>query len=269
MIGRRLRRLIFLLSMKYSYLLIFITPLVVFGLFESMLFYPLFFGRFLLGIIFLISLSLFIFADFGRFKPSWWNILFLPFVFSVSLAIYSSLLSNRTIIHLLFAVGAIFIWSYLRNSYYFFVKDSDGKGRLLENLSAYGGFLAFFFLGTSAYGLKSFFGISLVLLATGLFLGILLIIYQNIWVNSFKLKDGGIFIPIIFLILAEMAAAIYYLPLNYNALGLILAICYYMLIGLLKAHLRKNLNKQSVKFYLFFGLLSFLAIFLSSKWDLR
>lgn len=254
--------------MKYSFLLIFIAPLGVLGLFEAMLFRPIFFGWFLLAIALLIILTLLSFAAAGRFPSSWWNALFLPLIFSVALAFYSSLLTNRTAVYFLFIGGAIFIWSYLRNSYYLFVKDKNGKGRLLENLSSYGSFLAIFFLAASAYGLKSFFGISIVVLAAALFVGIFLIICQNSWANNLKFKEGGIFILVFPLVLAEIAAAVYYLPLNYNALGLILAICYYMLMGLAKSYLRNNLNRRSVKFYLIFGFLSFLAIFLTSKWDI-
>lgn len=253
-------------TMKHSYFLVFITPIIMFVLLEAMLMKPEFFWWFLLFILLLIVISITYLASAKKISiASWWNFLILPFIFISSLSFYISLISNRFIIHLLIIVGVIFVFSYLKDSAKFFLgKEGDKNGRL-ENISSYGNFLSFFFLAASTYGLKSFFGISNLVLVPSFFAGAWLLVHQSVWVNNIKLKEERFFTLIITLILIEIAMAAYFLPFNYNALGLILAICYYMLIGIAKSFFRSS-NKWSIRSYLILGFLSILVILLSSQW---
>jgi hypothetical protein len=104
------------------------------------------------------------------------------------------------------------------------------------------------------------------LLAFFILLFFLLVIYQVIWANKIDLNLGFVFILILGFVLIEAAWSISFLPLNYNVLGMVLAICYYISIGLTRFHLRNKLNRKVVKLYLFLGFISILILLLTSRW---
>jgi hypothetical protein len=91
-----------------------------------------------------------------------------------------------------------------------------------------------------------------------------LAVYQIFLANKLSVSPAYIFL--VALLLAQLAWAIYFLPFNYNALGLIAVICYYPLIGLLKLSLVGKLTARSVKFYLISGLAFLILILLTTKW---
>lgn len=227
---------------------------------------PEFFWWFLISALFLFSLSIVIFSRFGKTGKDWLGFLILPIIFIGSLSIYSGFLENKLLIHILLIGSSVFSFNYLNNSFKVLMSSDMRKGVAIENLSSYGNLLACFFIASSAYGFRSFFGISTSVLAILLFFTIVAMVFQNLWANSIKISESKIFLLVLSLLLYQIAIAIYFLPLSYNALGLILAICYYMLIGISKYFLRGNVNRRSVKLYLILGFLSIITIFISSRW---
>jgi len=63
-----------------------------------------------------------------------------------------------------------------------------------------------------------------------------------------------------------LAWSVSFLTLSYYVLGLIVAICYYVLIGLVKAYLLDNLSAKTVKWYLIFGFLALILVLLTARW---
>ncbi|MBD3247967.1 hypothetical protein GF382_01595 [Candidatus Falkowbacteria bacterium] len=251
---------------KYIYLLVFITPISVLLLLEALLIRPRSFWYLIAAALFISIISILMFAKAGRRKEAWWNLLILPMLMIFSLAIYASLIVNQAIIHVLFIFILFFLYHYLNNSYYFLIKPDKYEKSFLENISSYGGFLAFFFAASSAYAVKTLLGIPLWIPAISMFLIILAVLYQNVWVNKATFKQKFIYVLIPALILMEIAIAIYFFPFNHNTLGLILAICYYIIIGLVRVFLRNTPNRRSIKLYLLFGFLSILIILFTTKW---
>lgn len=248
-----------------KYIFIFLIPTINFCLFELFFFYPRLFYFILIAINLLIFFSLKKIKGKKITEKSLWNISILPIFFSTSLMIYSALITNNFFIHFLFVVNLLFTYYYLKSAYF---KDTEHGGvkDSFENISSYGNFLTLFFASASIYGLKAFLGIPVWLLIIAMAIIILLIVYEAIWANRIKIRQGGAYILIVCLLLIQIAWSIYFLPLNHNTLGLILAICYYILIGLTKSFLRDNLNRRTIKLYLIFGLGSIVLILLTAKW---
>lgn len=248
-----------------NYILVFLTPVINLFLFELFFFYPKFFYLVLILVNLLILFSLKKITGKRLGDRDFWNLSILPILFSTSLIIYSALLTNRFFVQFLFIINLFFTYYYLKNVYSR-SDETDNSKAFLENIYAYGNFLILFFASASAYGLKSFLNISIWLLILVMAGIILLTIYGSLWANKITIRTGGIYIFIVCLALIQLAWAIYFLPLSYNTLGLILAICYYILMGLVKSHLKDNLNKKVIKLYLIFGLLSMALILLTARW---
>jgi len=86
------------------------------------------------------------------------------------------------------------------------------------------------------------------------------------WASKIGLKSSFPYILISGAVLLEIGWSISFLPLNHNIAGLVLAICYYILISLSLSYLSDVLNKKIIKQHLLFGFLSILIVLLSARW---
>ncbi len=215
----------------------------------------------------MIIFSIGAFAHTGKTGWEQLNFYILPLIFIASLTLYSSFIANKYVIHFLYLLGSIFLFNYLKISYGSLALNGQEQQRsLLENISSYGNFLTFFFASASLYALKPLLGVSIWLPAVTIIAVVILVLRQNVWVNKFAFKEGMVYLIILTLILLEIAATLYWLPLNYNSVGLVLTICYYIIIGLSRNHLRKSLNSRNIKLYLAIGFSSILLVLFTSKW---
>jgi hypothetical protein len=220
----------------------------------------------------LVFANLLIFFTVSQFtkasavSKSWHYFLILPALFLTGLGVYSILFASKFIVQILFVLNFIFLYFYLRSVYYYLIQPAMYKDLTLENISSYGNFLTFFFISSVIYGLQSFLNIPIWPLMVIMVFVAALIVYQVLWANKIEIKSSLVYIFISSLVLVEIAWSISFLPLNFNVAGLILAICYYMLMGLVRHHLLENLDKRTVQLYLFSGFGSILIVLLTSRW---
>jgi len=253
--------------MKKLRSLILFVPISCLFFLEIYFFYPKSFYYCLVLLFVIISISIFAIAKKAK-EPSskWYIFLILPLFFIFSTVAYTILLSSNFLIQLVFALDVLFLYFYYKNIYYFLIRPKFYRENALENLSSYGNFLIIFFAFSAFFGFQSFLGIKtwiLILISAPV---IWLVTYQVILTNGILFKNGLIYILLNTVILIELFWSASFLPLNYNGIGLILAICYYMLIGIIRFNLKGKEGEKKIKFYLLFGIISILAIILSSKW---
>lgn len=252
--------------MKYNRLLPLLAPLLILLFFEVFYFSPKMIYVALVISDLLVFFLLSQFTKASSVSKKWWDFLIIPVFFLTSLAAYSAVSSSRFFVQLLFIFNSIFLYLYFRVIYYFLLLPAKYKKSMIENISSYGNFLIFFFVSSSIYGLQSLLNFSVWPLMVIIVTVSILIVYQTMKIDNINVKLAPIFIFVISLLLVELAWAISFLPLNFNVSGLILAICYYMLIGLTRHHLIGRLEKRTVKLYLLFGFGSIILALLTSRW---
>lgn len=247
-------------------LLVVFIPAIVLVFLEIFYFNP----RMIYVILVLVNLSIFWavwqFSKASDTGENWRNFMILPSLMSVGVIFYSILLSNRLFIQILFVFYIILLYVYLRYVYYYLLRPSSYAAFSIENISSYGNFLTFFLISTAIFGLKSFLNISVWILIAALLIVSTLITYQIIWANAVSIKKGAIFIFINSLILLELFWAAFFLPINHYAAGLSMAICYYILIGMVRHFLIEKLDAKKIKLYLGFGLASLFIVLVTARW---
>lgn len=246
--------------MGNTFVFIFLAPLALIGFFEIYFIKPDFFFWVLILVNATIVFSLKKVKGGRFFSKEFGHSLILPLLFVNSVAAYSLIVPYRLVSQILFLTSAVFIFYYFKNI------GRENNERFLENISSYGGFLAVFFFFSFFYGLKAFLGtpIWILILATTILTTIA--IFEVLWANRIPLQKGSVYIFLACLLIVQLAWALYFLPLSYNFLGLVLAICYYIIIGVAKPLLRGALSKKTVKLYLICGLASISAVLLAAKW---
>ncbi|HAM87976.1 TPA: hypothetical protein DDY55_01405 [Candidatus Falkowbacteria bacterium] len=220
-------------------------------------------------LVILILLYFFTFRQFikaSKKKENIWNYLILPALFLISSSGFSVLMPSKFLVQSLFIVVFLFLNIYFRTTYYYFLKPEKYQKNSLENLSSYGSFLSVYFAASGIYGLQSFLGMNTCLLMLILLFFISAIVYQVFLTNSILTKSGILFIIILPLTYLEIAWSISFLSLSYYILGLIMAVCYYIAIGLVRFYLIGKLDAQIIKLYLIFGFLSIFSVLFTSRW---
>ncbi|MCK4540393.1 hypothetical protein KAU09_04530 [Candidatus Parcubacteria bacterium] len=195
-----------------------------------------------------------------------WNYCILPFLFLSSGVMFSTLMPHGYLVQILIIIIFLFLNFYFRSIYEFLLKPNNYKKDSLENFSSYGNFLALYFFASSVYGFQSFLGIDVWSIMFFLLLVIILIVYQVFWANKILTKANLLYIIILPLVYIELAWSISFLTLSFYILGMILAVSYYIGIGIVRFYLIGKLDAQIIKMYLIFGFFSILTVILTARW---
>lgn len=252
--------------MHINRLLPVVTPFFAFILLEVFFFNPKMAYVVLVLINLLIFFSAWRFAKASEDEKQWWNFAILPSMMSTAVIAYAVLLSNKFAIQLLFILNIVLLYYYLRYVYYYLINPALYEPLSIENISSYGNLLTIFLFSTAIYGMQSFLNIQAWILISAMLAINGLIIYQVMWANKINLNKSIIYIFISCLIIVELSWAVSFLPLNHQVSGLTIAICYYMIIGLVRHFLLDKLNKQIIKSYLGFGFISLFIILITARW---
>jgi len=244
---------------------IFITPIILWLLSQAFLaYYQLFFVAVSLGLLLLVFVVRG--GEKRRQEMKWPLLFFFPALFFLSVSLYVTFLPNYYLIQLILLLSAYFIFVYLKNIYYFFHYGALERAERLDGLMLAGGFLSVFALASSLYGLPTFLAWNFwyllplfVILVSPLFFQSFVLGTINIRANWPVFLSGS-------LILAEMTAVIYFLPLSFNILGFFTAIFYYLILLVLRLFLKGDFFGRNLRLPLAFGLLLIILLLLTSRW---
>ena len=249
--------------------LVILSNLSTWILLESFVIWPkLFYVILLLLNIVLVMTVYFLLhkADLGR---SWWNFWILPFLVLNSVVAYAILIPqdiwfNKLFIQALFALVIGFNFSYFKNIYdSVFHSDQPNS---LPNISANFSFLSWFFMLAAVYGLQLFLDLSYWVLIIILIILSLLTTYQYLWINNLRGRENYIFVFLSTFIVSQLAWSVYFLPFDYNSLGIIMALVYYVFLNLVRLYLSHSWNKKNLQSLLVFAGTIMLLVLLTLKW---
>jgi hypothetical protein len=254
--------------MKDNKFLVLLVPFLSFLLLEIYFFYP---RSVFIVLVFLFLAVFFLARQFklasGK-KDSIVSVISLPLIFIFGSIFVSFFIPSgyKWLIHLLFLIDIVFSYYYFRLLYYYFLRPDLYQKVNMEILSTYGAFVAFYFTAVSFFGFQLFLDVAIWKLVLFLDFAVFLIVFQAAWAGAVDKKTTVFYALLLNLIMLELAWAISFLTLSYYILGLLLAISFYVLIGLVRFYLFGNLNKEKVKLYLLFGLVSIFIALLTAQW---
>ncbi len=248
--------------------IIVIANLSIWLLLETFIFWPKFFyvTLFLLNVALVLAVYFLVRREAGY---RWWNLWILPFLVLNSIVAYIILIPqdvwfNKFFIQALFVLAIGFNFSYFKNAYdsVFHPEQPNNMLALSSNFS----FLSWFFLLSAVYGLQLFLNLSYWILVVVLIVLSLVTTHQYLWVNNLRGKDNYIFVFLSAFIVAQLAWSIYFLPFDYNSLGMMMALIYYVFLNLIRLYLNHNWNRKNLKSLLVFSGVIMLLILLTLKW---
>ncbi|OIO08155.1 hypothetical protein COX68_03230 [Candidatus Falkowbacteria bacterium CG_4_10_14_0_2_um_filter_41_15] len=249
--------------------IIVLTNLSLWLLLEAFVFWPKFFYIILLLLNIVLILAIRFLLHKANLGNRLWNLWILPFLVLNSIVAYAILIPqdiwlNKFFIQILFILIIGFNFSYFKNIYNsIFHPDQPNN---LPGLSTNFSFLSWFFLLAAVYGLQLFLDLSYWILILILIVLALLTTYQYLWINNLKGKESYTFVFLLAFVIAQLAWSVYFLPFDYNSLGLIMALIYYVFLNLTRLYLNHNWNKRNLQSLLVFSGVIMLLILLTLKW---
>jgi hypothetical protein len=179
------------------------------------------------------------------------NYLILPLTLTLSAVIYSTFYfpSSGLIKFILLLLG-VFMFFYYSNIYRCWHFPETYKLENLETIYSFGAWLAMFFGASAVYGLQYFLNLPIWLPTTILLAIIMLLTYKSLWIKGLDARHNLLFIFLLPFIIVQIGWALYFLPFNFNVLGLILATLYFLAADFIKLHLTHSLNRLALRRHL-------------------
>lgn len=251
--------------MKNDYWYLVLIPFALWVLNEIFLYKPVFFFLALSFGVLIISFG--VYALIKDKKEKFWPAYILaPVLFFLSFSFYSSIIISYFWIQVIFILIAWFIFSYFQNIYYYFSFGAPEREVKIRRLMVSGSFLSTFALAATLYGLPIFLSWPFILLLLS-FIVISLALFGQFFIFSKNIsREQQIFLGINILVLAEFAGIFYLLPLNFNILGLLVAIIFYLLLLLNDWRTENKLNFRNLKWPIIISSLVIVFILLSARW---
>jgi hypothetical protein len=245
--------------------IIFVTPIILWLLSQLFLARPQFF---FISVFSGLLLLAFVIKGSEKHKQdrNWPLFFFFPALFFLSVSLYITFLPNYYWIQTILLFAAYFSFAYLRNIYYFFHYGASERAERLDGLMLAGGFLSVFALASSLYGLPTFLGWNFWTLLPLFVILVSPLFFQSFVLGRIHIRENWPLFLIGSLILAEMTAVIYFLPLSFNILGFFIAIFYYFILLVLRLFLKGDFSGRNLRWPVTFGLILIIILLLTSRW---
>ncbi len=243
-----------------------ITNLILLVLLELLVFKGSWFYFLWIGVNILEIYGLYQLAKTSQAPRPWGRHFLLPVIFLNSVLAYLILIPQNQFSGGLFT-QILFVLILWFNALY--AKSLrrlwGGNGEAYSNLSSLFSFLSLFFFLSALYGLQLFLNLSYWLIIIIMALVVLVLAKQNFGFGKEK-RQYWPFVFLVVFVLVQLAWALYFLPFDYDSLGLILALLYYLLVSVIKFYLDQALSAKTLKALLFFGGIIMALLLLTVRW---
>lgn len=201
-----------------------------------------------------------------NWRQDWPLFFYFPLVFFIGSSLYETLIPNFYWVQLLLFINAAFMFVYFKNLYYFFRYEAPERTDRLDTFLMTASVLSVFFLASSAYGLPVFLGWSFWPLLAVLVALIFPLFFQPFILGSLRLEANWPFFIVVTLIMAQIAGVIYLFPFDYNILGLLTAIVFYILFLMIRLFVRGRFSGRILRFPLITSLIIVIILLLTTRW---
>ncbi|MFA5644273.1 MAG: hypothetical protein WC928_01965 [Patescibacteria group bacterium] len=200
------------------------------------------------------------------FSKKYYLYFVLAWSFLGGLFFYSSLLTIK------FFVGVLLLLGILLSYYYFlelkrrWARGGDFSLGLFHVWVDFISLGSFFLISSFSYSLVYFLSIKnwpLFLLIVG---ALILTVGSNLFLLKTNKQRIFYFSAIILLTLSPLIFILFFLPFNYNVLGILITIIYYFALMFVKFYLNNSLTNKKIKYNLIFILMLLAILFLLVKW---
>lgn len=243
----------------------FLVPILIWLFSQIFVAYPSFF--FIALALSFLLLALTVKSIFHSYDKGHWSFyLYFPTLLMLTSFSYATMLADKNLVQVILFLTAFLLGIYLHNFYYFFRYQAPERQQFLDSFSFATVVLSVFFMAASTYGLATFLGWSFSWLLLAFLLFSLPLFFQPFITKRLNVRANWPWFLSAVLILIQLVAVFYFLPLNFSILGLLVAIFFYLLLFVIRLMLKDDVSGKILRFPLISSLLVVLILLLSSRW---
>lgn len=255
-------------------LITIIVPLIWFIGLKLMKAYPDFWW-----IILIVALAVAVkgvwFLDFRPKRPwrEWllskdlWNLLALPIVFMLGNVAVAMIVINDSAYNGLAIFSGLALYLLYWQYYLYLNAPFQYQPYSLENLSWYLSLFCAFCLASAGFGALILLQFNLWIILVALIILFFGLTYSFFWLHKVPWRESRLSILIILLLVVELFIALSFLPIGYYVSGLLLAVAYYLFLGLSQLNATDPGNIKRAAAYLFVAGAVVILILLTAKWQ--
>ncbi len=236
---------------------------------SSVAFWLLFWQRELWGVVLTAIAALILMAFLAKPRlrvVEFWAFFGLPTLFFLSsLATVFYLQSASAAMLLATAVGII-LFVFLERVFFYVHAPALHRAYALEYLSVLMALLTIFFLSVALLGLRLFVLTPSVYLVCAFALLSFALSYLALWASKFEIQSVRLFSFAFALLLAQGFLVVLFLPTEFYTGGAFLALAFYLLFGLSRAHLLHKLDTRVRRRYVVLSICLFVLLSATARW---
>lgn len=205
-------------------------------------------------------------ADFRWRDKAFWGLIAAPtlFLFGATLLF---LLADRGSVRLLIVLATSFLaYFYAEHLFRFIHLPAVYQAHGLQNTGGVMSILTIFYLSASAYALMSFVRLPLLLLSSALFVWLAISAASALWIAHVPRERAFTFALAAAIMFTQLFVAVSFLPTSFMTSGALIAVLYYMFMGLSRAHVQAKLGRKVIRRYVGIGFCMLLALLITAQW---
>jgi hypothetical protein len=215
----------------------------------------------------ILALALFFRLAGARFRDKeFWGLVAIPTLYILATILLFMLADDTAIRYLVIILGAGVTYFYAENLFTYLHLPGAYQAYSLQNSGGIMAVVTLFFLAAGGYALYAFARIPLYVFAAAFAMLCFILTLSALWISKIPVHRAAVYALAAAVMFAELLAVITYLPTVYVTDGALVAVLYYMYLGLSRANLSSKLSKTVIRRYITVGSLMVVAILLTAQW---
>lgn len=201
-----------------------------------------------------------------KLNKRFFDFLLAPLLLVISNGYFLMFLSDLMLYRATVIVTAVLLYLFLEQILNYFFYSLKYQPYTLESFSFYTNILTVFFVSAGLFSAITFLHTSRFMITGVLLLFALACVYQTFWVHKISWGKSHLFLAAIPLALSQLFLTISFWPTNFFVNALVIAVLFYLMVGLSRLFLLETLNRNSIIFYLTTGFVTVGIVLFTAQW---
>lgn len=220
----------------------------------------------LAGLMVVVLLFVRLVGQTSKREFSFWYLVGMPAVFFSSAAGMSMFFETRLDRLLLALVVAILLFLFAEHIFHYVHLPVNYLAYGIEHLSLVLNVLTMFFLAATAFGFQMFLHLPLFLTSAAFFCVSAFVIYGTLWVSKVEHTHGWRFALSGAVLTTELFMVVSFLPTGFYTNAALLALFFYLFLGLSRARFTDQLTSVLVRRYVVIAVILFATVLGTAQW---
>ena len=205
-------------------------------------------------------------AGWGGDLERWGHVVMTPAAFFISALTYLLLQESQIVMFVAAGLTALFLALFWEHVFRFVHLPGTYQPYSLEQTSLVLHFISVFFLAEVFYGLNTFLQVPIWLLTIVAAVVAGIFVYETLWMSKLRDKLSIRVAAIGALLFAELFWALSLLPTSFKVNAAVLAVLFYVFLGLVRASLLQRLTQEVLRRYVLIGGGLIFLLFVTAQW---